>query len=125
MELELFNGLFSYLNENNEDYNEFKYAYKYRIKKKFFKYKDRFKNRACPVCGYNYFDIWDHGVPYPERWVTESCENCGCCVGYADNCEWQDLWHDIAKAGIRSKKKILEIIQNFYSSNEQITEIFK
>lgn len=105
--------------------DEFKY-YKVRpIKYKTYKYKDRFKNRACPICGSTHFEFESGHAEYPEVWNWESCYDCGCVVGYEDNSPWHDLWHDIDKEGIRSKKKVLEFIRHFYLPNKEIKQIYK
>lgn len=108
-----------------ESEDEFKY-YKVRpIKYKTYKYKDRFKNRACPICGSTHFEFESGHAEYPEVWNWESCYDCGCVVGYEDNSPWHDLWHDINKEGIRGKKKVLEFIRHFYLPNRKIKQIYK
>lgn len=39
----------------------------------------------CPKCGCREVDSYDHGVPYPERWVTVTCARCKYPVGESDN----------------------------------------
>ncbi len=95
------------------------------IKYKTYKYKDRFKNRACPICGSNHFEYGFGHAEYPEVWNWQSCYNCGCVVGYEDNSPWFDIWDELKKARIRSKKKVLEFVRKFYLPNEKIEKIYK
>ena len=108
-----------------EDSDNLKY-YKIRpIKYKIYKYKDRFKNRACPICGSNHFEYGFGHAEYPEVWNWQSCYNCGCVVGYEDNSPWFDIWDEIKKAKIRSKKKVLEFVRKFYLPNKKIEKIYR
>ena len=86
---------------------------------KLVKYKDRFKKRACPLCGCTNFDHHDGRAPYPEVWRWDSCQNCGCVVGFADNSPWYDLWDEIKQAGVRSKAKVLDIVRQFYDGSNE------
>lgn len=87
------------------------------------KYNDRFKKRVCPICGCNHFFYYDHHITYPEVWITLHCKNCNCVTGYADNCLWQDLWEYLSEISVRSKKKVIKAIREFYPSNEHIGKI--
>lgn len=89
------------------------------------KYKDRFKRRACPICGCTEIEYNYGYAEYPKVWNWDTCAECGCVVGYEDNSPWHDLWHDIKKEGIRSKKKVLEFIRYFYEPNKRIRTIIK
>lgn len=84
---------------------------------KLIKYKDRFRKKACPVCGCT------HYVKHPEEWYEFICGHCGCTVEYVDKCFPQNIWDYIKEAGVRSKMKVLKEIQSFYSSNEKIKKI--
>ena len=97
----------------------------HQIKYKKYKYKDRFKNRACPICGSNHFEQGFGHAEYPEVWNWESCYDCGCIVAYEDNSPWFDIWSEIKKEGIRSKKKVLEFVRQFYPANKEIKQIYK
>lgn len=116
------NPLLDNLLENEDDSKYYKVR---PIKYKKYKYKDRFKNRACPICGSTHFEYGFGHAEYPEVWNWESCYDCGCVVGYEDNSPWHDLWHDINKEDIRSKKKVLEFIRHFYLPNREIKQIYK
>lgn len=86
---------------------------------KLVKYKDRFKKRACPLCGCTEFEHNYGHATYPERWNWDSCSYCGCVVGFEDNSPWYDLWDEIKQAGVRSKKKVLEIVRYFYDGSNE------
>ena len=64
---------------------------------KLVKYKDRFRKKACPVCGCT------HYVKHPEEWYEFICGHCGCTVEYVDKCFPQNIWDYI-----KAKKKIKE-----------------
>lgn len=84
------------------------------------KYEERFKNRACPLCGCTEIEHFYGHAGYPEVWNWDKCAYCGCIVGFEDNSPWYDIWSEIKKAGVRSKKKVLEIVRCFYDgSNEE------
>lgn len=116
----------SLLDDLVEDSDNLKY-YKVRsIKYKTYKYKDRFKNRACPICGSDHFELRFGHAEYPEVWNWLECDECGCVVGFEDNSPWYEIWDEIKKAGnIRSKKKVLEFVRQFYPANREIKQIYK
>jgi len=96
-------------------------VYEAKLRKKV-KYNKRFKEQACPVCGCRDIDCTGSMAEYPEVWSIDSCANCGCVVCYEDNCLPQYIWDELKH--VRSKKKVLAIVQKFYyGSNKKIKKI--
>lgn len=49
----------------------------------------------CPNCGCTKVNFYDHGAPYPEVWIEETCARCGKWVAGADNSRWGHILEDV------------------------------
>lgn len=86
------------------------------------KYNKRFKAQACPVCGSQRILCGTNRAEYPEVWSVDRCNDCNCVVGYEDNSPYFTIWDELKR--VRSKKKVLAIVQEFYDgANGDITKI--
>lgn len=89
------------------------------------KINDRIKRGVCPICGCQEQEYSGQKAQYPEVWSFSSCKNCGTILGYEDNSPWEDLCEDLKLSKVRSKKKLLKIIQSFYcESNERQVKFY-
>lgn len=110
----------------NENFIEQFLAFEAELRKmekaKKVKYNKRFKAQACPVCGSRNIHYGTNRAEYPEVWSIDRCADCGCVVGYQDNSPYFTIWDELKR--VRSKKKVLAIVQEFYDgANGDITKI--
>jgi hypothetical protein len=86
---------------------------------------ERIKKGVCPICGCQEQNYSGQMAQYPEVYSFSSCKNCGTILGYEDNSPWEDLCEELKLAKVRSKKKLLKIIQSFYcESNERQVKFY-
>lgn len=86
---------------------------------------ERIKRGVCPICGCQEQNYSGQMAQYPEVYSFSSCKNCGTILGFEDNSPWEELGWELKFAKVRSKKKLLKIIQSFdYESNERQVKFY-
>lgn len=77
------------------------------------RYRLRIPKGACPRCGCKNFSTIDHYAPYPDVFCETRCDYCGQVVKFQDNSPVIDFIELIRHSGVRSKKKILELLSQY------------
>ena len=77
------------------------------------RYRLRIKKGACPICGCKKSHFTDHYASYPEIWWDVRCDNCGQVLEFQDNSHVVNMFEEIRFAGVRSKKKVFELLSYY------------